>query len=218
MDKRKLQCSASHLSKSMPACYSCKKETSCLKIRIRRKRLTSGTFKETPAHDTAHVSHGSCSAAVSCSFFCNSLFFCFCCSISACTFPLHSVHGSLKARVSEMVSALKLSDFTALLDTKTLSIFKHKIHAACSIQTAFAFCTRRWLHLCKQLTLRGRWDTTRQIVHTVYSAGMNNEIIQPHQWQETSLHCRGFLQFLLQVFGLFSFLCDLFLPQHKPLK
>ena len=97
----------------------------------------------TTHHDTAHVSHGSCSAAVSCSFFCNSSFFCFCCSISACTFPLHSVHGSLKAKVSEMVSALKLSDFTALLDTKTLSIFKHKIHAACSIQAAFAFCTRK---------------------------------------------------------------------------
>ena len=54
--------------------------------------------------------------------------------------------------------------------------------------------------------------------YIVYTAEMKNEIIQPHQWQETSLHCRGFLQFLLQVFGLFSFLCDLFLPQHKPLK
>ena len=55
------------------------------------------------------------------------------------------------------------------------------------------------------------------ILHN-YAAGMRTDIIQPHQWQETSLHCRGFLQFLLQVFGLFSFLCDLFLPQHKPLK
>ena len=38
-----------------------------------------------------------------------------------------------------------------------------------------------------------------------------------HQWRETGLHCRGFLQFLLQVFSLFSFLCNFFLPQRKPL-
>jgi cellulose synthase/poly-beta-1,6-N-acetylglucosamine synthase-like glycosyltransferase len=53
------------------------------------------------------------------------------------------VTNRLIASFSERISAFKLSDYTALLDTKTVSIFKHKILAACSIQTAFAFCTRK---------------------------------------------------------------------------